>query len=364
MAQVILDKIQKIYERNVVAIKEASLKIEDHEFMVLVGPSGCGKSTLLRMIAGLEEITSGELKIGERVVNKVGPGDRDIAFVFQNYALYPNMSLFDNMAFPLKQKKRSKENIKKKVNETAEILGIKNLLYRKPAALSGGERQRVALGRAMVRDPKVFLLDEPLSNLDAKLRISMRKELLLLQKKLNATMIYVTHDQVEAMTLGHRVCVINEGIIQQVGKPRDVYNRPANKFVAGFLGTPPTNFFTGNIDKTGTKIELNSSMDFSIPENLKEIAKKNSGTAISLGVRPEDITIGERVGLPIVEVHCDIIEELGDQHIVYGKINEENIAIKTSSNIQLVSGQKYKVSISLENANLFREETGQNLFYS
>ena len=251
MANVTLKNIKKVYDKNVVAVQEFSLEIADKEFIVLVGPSGCGKSTTLRMIAGLEEITDGELYIGDRLVNDVAPKDRDIAMVFQNYALYPHMTVYENMAFGLKLRKVPKAEIDEKVKEAAEILGITEYLQRKPKALSGGQRQRVAIGRAIVRHPQVFLMDEPLSNLDAKLRNQMRAELIKLRQNVNTTFVYVTHDQTEAMTLGDRIVIMKDGYIQQIGTPQQVFNHPANLFVAGFIGSPQMNFFDAQLSIEG-----------------------------------------------------------------------------------------------------------------
>ena len=249
MAKVTLKNIKKVYDKNVVAVQEFNLEIADKEFIVLVGPSGCGKSTTLRMVAGLEEISGGELYIGDKLVNDVPPKDRDIAMVFQNYALYPHMTVYENMAFALKLRKEKKEVIDKKVREAAEILDITQYLDRKPKALSGGQRQRVAIGRAIVRDPQVFLMDEPLSNLDAKLRNQMRAEIIKLRQRIDTTFIYVTHDQTEAMTLGDRIVIMKDGFIQQIGTPQEVFNHPANLFVAGFIGSPQMNFFDARLDK-------------------------------------------------------------------------------------------------------------------
>ena len=256
MANLKLNHIYKVYPNGVKAVNDFSMDIADKEFIVFIGPSGCGKSTTLRMIAGLEEITAGELCIGDTVVNDVGPKERDIAMVFQNYALYPNMTVYENMAFGLKLRKIPKEEIDKKVREAARILGITEYLDRKPKAMSGGQRQRVALGRAIVREPKVFLLDEPLSNLDAKLRTAMRAEISKLHRKLQTTFIYVTHDQVEAMTMGTRIVVMKDGFVQQIDSPRNLYNFPCNKFVAGFIGTPQMNFFKGKLLKRGDKVTV------------------------------------------------------------------------------------------------------------
>ncbi len=291
MAEVILKNVSKEYEGGNLAVKDVNIEIKDKEFVVLVGPSGCGKSTTLRMIAGLEEITSGELFIDGKLVNDISPKDRDIAMVFQNYALYPHMSVFENMAFGLKLRKFKKDEIKERVNEAAKILGLEDYLNRKPKALSGGQRQRVAVGRAIVRKPKVFLFDEPLSNLDAKLRVQMRTEISKLHKSLEATMIYVTHDQTEAMTMGDKIVIMKDGIVQQIDTPLNLYNYPINKFVAGFIGSPSMNFIEGTIfseggisfkDKSGKlKIKLMNGFE----DKLKSFVNKN----IWLGIRPEDI---------------------------------------------------------------------------
>lgn len=304
MAQVVLQQLHKAYPNGVDAVREVDLEIADGEFMVLVGPSGCGKTTTLRMIAGLEEVTSGELRIGNRVMNNVPPGERNVSMVFQNYALYPHMTVFKNLSFGLRVRKTPKDVIRQKVEEAADKLGISDLLTRKPGELSGGQRQRVALGRAMVREPDVFLLDEPLSNLDAKMRISLRRELALLQRELKATMIYVTHDQAEAWTLGDRICVMDEGRIQQVGRPMDVYERPSNAFVAGFLGNPPMNLLEGVDGFTGEG-EL-------------------------LGVRPEHLRTGTApdsscLGLEGV---LDMVEQTGDSQVLYCKTPVGTVAIR------------------------------------
>ncbi len=308
MAQVVLENMRKTYPNGVEAVQDLNLSVRDGEFMVLVGPSGCGKTTTLRMIAGLEEITEGILKIGDREMNMVPPGDRNVSMVFQNYALYPHMTVFQNMAFGLKMRKTPKPKIQERVEGAAQKLGLDALLNRKPGQLSGGQRQRVALGRAMVREPSVFLLDEPLSNLDAKMRTSMRKELALLQKDLQATMIYVTHDQAEAMTLGDRICVIHEGRIQQVGRPMDVYEKPANAFVGSFLGNPPMNLLKGDEQ---------------------------------VGVRPEKLRIG-----PAPENSCrqlegviEMVEQMGDSQIIYLKSNTDTVAIRVQEG-EYHTGQK------------------------
>ena len=295
MASLSLRNIKKSYDKKELVVKDFSLEIRDKEFIVFVGPSGCGKSTTLRMIAGLEEISSGELYIGERKVNDVLPKDRDVAMVFQNYALYPHMTVFDNMAFALKLKKTPKKEIEKSVREAAEILDITDYLERKPKALSGGQRQRVAIGRAIVRNPQVFLMDEPLSNLDAKLRNQMRTELIKLRKRVDTTFVYVTHDQTEAMTLGDRIVVMKDGVIQQTGTPNECFNRPANLFVAGFLGTPQMNFFEESalIKKSGRYYIAVMGREFELPEKKQAIMerKKLEEQEITVGVRPENIDI-------------------------------------------------------------------------
>ena len=302
MAQVKLKNVTKIYDKNKI-IDDVNLTVKDKEFLVLVGSSGCGKSTLLRMIAGLEDITQGEIYIDDKCVNNVHPKERDIAFVFQNYALYPHMSVYENMAFPLKMRKMSKKDIDIKVKEASEILNLTDLLQRKPRQLSGGQRQRVALGRAIVRNPKVFLMDEPLSNLDAKLRVQMRAEIKKLHKKLQTTFIYVTHDQTEALTMGDRIAVIDKGIIQQIGTPLEVYNNPVNKFVGGFLGSPSMNFILSEIIDGCIKIN-NSSFNLTEEQKNKLLGKKQ----VLVAIRPESFnTLNFNFS---IEVNVDISEIL------------------------------------------------------
>ena len=308
MARVVLQNLKKTYPNGVDAVRNVDLEVDDGEFMVLVGPSGCGKTTILRLIAGLEEITEGVVEIGAREMNMVPPGERNVSMVFQNYALYPHMTVFQNMAFGLKMRKTSKPEIQERVQDAAQKLGLDELLKRKPGQLSGGQRQRVALGRAMVREPAVFLLDEPLSNLDAKMRTSMRRELALLQEDLQATMIYVTHDQAEAMTLGDRICVMHEGRIQQVGKPMDVYEKPANVFVASFLGNPPMNLVEGD-DKVGVR-----------PEKLR------------IGPAPENSCLQ-------LEGVLDMVEQTGDSQILYLKSGPNTVAIRVLE-CDYTTGQK------------------------
>ncbi len=316
MASLSLRNIKKIYGNDVVAVQEFSLDIADREFVVLVGPSGCGKSTLLRMIAGLEEISGGELRIGERLVNDVYSKDRDIAMVFQNYALYPHMTVRENMAFALKMRKESKEATDRKVREAAELLDITPYLNRKPRELSGGQRQRVAIGRAIVRRPAVFLMDEPLSNLDAKLRNQMRAELIKLRKRIDTTFIYVTHDQTEAMTLGDRIVIMKDGVIQQIGTPQEVFNHPANVFVAGFIGTPQMNFFDAMLirDSGSCRVECNGAV-VDLPESASSAlsAKEGPPEKITLGIRPEHIRIVPRGTENSVQAHVEVSEMMGSE---------------------------------------------------
>jgi multiple sugar transport system ATP-binding protein len=317
MSSVVLKHLDKDYPSGFHAVRDVSLEIADGEFMVLVGPSGCGKSTTLRMIAGLEEITGGEILIGDRLVNDVAPGDRDIAMVFQNYALYPHMSVRQNMAFGLKMRGTPRAEIEKRVREAAEILSIEQLLERRPRELSGGQRQRVALGRAIVREPKVFLFDEPLSNLDAKLRVQMRAEIARLHQRLKTTVIYVTHDQVEAMTLGQRIVLMDRGVVQQVDTPMNIYQRPANRFVGSFIGSPAMNFFPGEI--AGREFRLASGGAIPIDDSAPH-------GAATLGVRPEDlVTNGD--GLPLAHVALDVVEHMGHETMVHFELaGERHIA--------------------------------------
>ncbi|HZW38772.1 MAG TPA: sn-glycerol-3-phosphate ABC transporter ATP-binding protein UgpC [Ignavibacteriaceae bacterium] len=331
MAQVVLKNIGKVYDNNNFAVKDVNIEVKDKEFVVLVGPSGCGKSTTLRMIAGLEEITEGELYIDNRLVNDVSPKDRDIAMVFQNYALYPHMSVYENMAFGLKLRKIPKDEIKTRVSQAASVLGLNNYLDRKPKALSGGERQRVAVGRAIVRQPKVFLFDEPLSNLDAKLRVQMRTEISKLHKKLQATMIYVTHDQTEAMTMGDRIVVMKDGFVQQVDTPLHLYNNPNNKFVAGFIGSPAMNFIKGTI-----KNNYFESGSFKIKLEQKNIntLKNHVNKEVWLGIRPEDIhesNNSSSLNSYEVEVRLEVVEPMGNEIFMYFNIENNQFIARVSA---------------------------------
>ena len=352
MARVELKNVTKIYDSKKVIIDNVNLTVEDKEFLVLVGSSGCGKSTLLRMIAGLEDITKGEIFIDEKCVNNVHPKDRDIAFVFQNYALYPHMSVYDNMAFPLKMRKLSKKDIDTKVKEAAEILDLTELLNRKPKQLSGGQRQRVALGRAIVRNPKVFLMDEPLSNLDAKLRVQMRAEIKKLHKKLQTTFIYVTHDQTEALTMGDRIAVIDKGIIQQIGTPLEVYNNPVNKFVGGFLGSPAMNFILCDI--IDNAITLNE-IKIPLNENQKEIIKDKK--QVIVGIRPEKFNT-ENCNVEL-KATVEISEMLGNSQIIYFKINDCECTAAVTPDY--VVQKEIELKINSNNLMFFDVETNQRL---
>jgi len=331
MAKVSLKNIKKVYDKNVVAVENFNLEIADKEFIVLVGPSGCGKSTTLRMVAGLEEISEGELYIDDRLVNDVAPKDRDIAMVFQNYALYPHMTVYENLAFALKLRKEKKQAIDIKVKQAADILGITDLLKRKPKALSGGQRQRVAIGRAIVREPKVFLMDEPLSNLDAKLRNQMRAELIKLRERIDTTFIYVTHDQVEAMTLGDRIVIMKDGFIQQIGTPQNVFNHPANKFVAGFIGTPQMNFFPAELCLSGNDYTIRfAGVEIKLPSDKQKTLREKSRTAgeVLLGIRPEHLTLTTENGISAIKAKVDVLEMMGSEIYLHVVVDNKDAVIR------------------------------------
>ncbi len=353
----------EITDKGVVAVQKFSLEIADKEFIVLVGPSGCGKSTTLRMVAGLEEISEGELYIDGELMNDVPPKDRDIAMVFQSYALYPHMNVWENLAFPLKLKKTPKEEIDRKVKEAAEILGITDYLDRKPKNLSGGQRQRVAIGRAIVREPKVLLMDEPLSNLDAKLRNQMRAEIIKLRNRISTTFIYVTHDQTEAMTLGDRIVIMKDGYIQQIGTPQEVFNHPANLFVAGFIGTPQMNFFDAELIREGDAYCVEAGgwrVALSEEKNARLRAKDLQSQSITLGVRPEHLEIGEE-GL---EAKVDVSEMMGSSVHLHAKYREDDVIIVAptlSLNKDMGSGDTIRLSFNGSIAHLFSKEGGENL---
>ena len=366
MASLSLKNINKTYPNGFVAVKDFNLEIADKEFIIFVGPSGCGKSTTLRMIAGLEEITSGELWIGDRLVNDVEPKDRDIAMVFQNYALYPHMSVYDNMAFGLKLRKTPKDQIDKLVHEAARILDIEHLLDRKPKALSGGQRQRVAMGRAIVRNPKVFLMDEPLSNLDAKLRVQMRIEISKLHQRLETTIIYVTHDQTEAMTLGTRIVVMKDGLVQQVDSPQNLYEKPQNLFVAGFMGSPQMNFIDTKVVKSGADVLLMfGSNSIKVPEAKakKLIEGGYEGKTVVLGIRPEDVKDEEMFisSSPesVVEVTVKVYELLGAEVFLYFTLEQFEITARVNPRTTARPGDTIKVALDLSKIHIFDKETEQ-----
>jgi multiple sugar transport system ATP-binding protein len=359
MAQVVLKDLNKKFD-EVHAVKDVNLHIRDKEFIVLVGPSGCGKSTTLRMIAGLEEITSGEIVIGDRVVNDLPPKDRDIAMVFQNYALYPHMTVYDNMAFGLRMRKFPKHEIEKRVREAAEILGIQDLLKRKPRQLSGGQRQRVAVGRAIVRHPQVFLFDEPLSNLDAKLRVQMRVELKRLHDRLETTAIYVTHDQVEAMTLGDRVVVMKDGWIQQVGEPLELYSRPANRFVAGFIGSPAMNFVDVTVkDAAGELWAETAGLRVRVPAAQRERLRPYTGRAVTLGVRPEDLHLGGdgAGGDHAFDAVVEVVEPLGSEILLDVKAGPHTMVARVDPSVRVKVHEQVRLAMDPARIHFFDPRT-------
>jgi len=345
MASVTYDHVVKRYTADVTVVKDFNVEIKDKEFMVLVGPSGCGKSTALRMLAGLEAITDGRILIGDRVVNNVAAKDRDIAMVFQSYALYPHMSVYDNMAFPLQMQHMKKSEIDKRVRNASRILGLDNFLQRKPRALSGGQRQRVALGRAIVRSPKVFLLDEPLSNLDAKLRGQTRVELQKLHRDLETTFIYVTHDQVEAMTMGDRIAIMNAGILQQVGTPGEIYDHPANMFVAGFIGTPTMNFVPATVTNGGAKA---SGFEVKLPKAVPQ----GKGT---IGFRPEAVTDRVQDGATSIDMKVDVVERLGSDQFLYGTVGGDQMTARVDPRMSVAPGDRVKLGIDPRGLHYFDE---------
>ncbi|MDR1932992.1 MAG: sn-glycerol-3-phosphate ABC transporter ATP-binding protein UgpC [Spirochaetales bacterium] len=365
MATVELRNISKVYEDGTQAVNNVNLTVHDKEFVVFVGPSGCGKTTTLRMIAGLEEISGGDLTIDEKRVNDIPPKDRDIAMVFQNYALYPHMSVYNNMAFSLKIRKLPKGEIDKRVKEAAKILDIETLLNRKPKALSGGERQRVAVGRAIVRQPKVFLFDEPLSNLDAKLRVQMRAEIAALHNRLQATMIYVTHDQVEAMTMGDRIVVMKDGVIQQIGGPLHLYNHPENLFVAGFIGSPPMNFFPATvIEESGGLLEADEGgFRIGVPASAAALLKSREGQNIVFGIRPEDLVLAEKEeDLKTFRAVIRVVEPLGSEIHLYAKTGEQSLIARVPPHRSFKVGETVSFSPNPDKLIFFDPETGKSLF--
>lgn len=371
MAGLRLEHIYKTYPgASEPSVKDFHLEIKDKEFLVLVGPSGCGKSTTLRMIAGLEEISEGELYIGDRLVNDVAPKDRDIAMVFQSYALYPHMNVYQNMAFGLKLRKFKKADIDARVREAARILDIEHLLDRKPKALSGGQRQRVALGRAIVREPQVFLMDEPLSNLDAKLRVQMRAEISKLHKRLETTVVYVTHDQTEAMTMGDRIVIMKDGIVQQAASPEEVYNQPVNMFVAGFIGSPAMNFINGQfVDEGGAVHFKTTNVDVVVPEGKAKVLRDKGyvNKEVVLGIRPEDIH-QEPVFLEAspnsqVNAHIEVAENLGHEMFLYiNGVGDETIIARVDGRAGLKEGTNVKLALDMNKFHVFDKETELSVF--
>ncbi len=363
MATVTFENVNKIYG-DFQAVKDLNLEIGDGEFMVLVGPSGCGKTTSLRMIAGLEEISAGTLKIGDRVVNDVPPKDRDIAMVFQSYALYPHMSVRDNLAFGLKLRKVPKAEIERRVNEAAETIQLQKLLDRKPKELSGGQRQRVALGRAIVREPAVFLMDEPLSNLDAKLRVQTRAEIARLHQRLKTTVVYVTHDQVEAMTMGSRIAVMDAGLLQQVGTPQALYDTPINRFVAGFIGSPSMNFVEVHAEGSGSEARLVGPGDWSIPlpNKYREAAVPKAGKTLVAGFRPEHLDIGEASeGVGVFRAKADVVEYLGNEELLHVTAADRDIVAIVGSEHRVKTDDIVNLTVPLDKLHLFDGETGLTL---
>ncbi len=364
MASLSLKHIYKKYPGNVTAVSDFCLEVKDKEFIIFVGPSGCGKSTTLRMIAGLEEITEGELFIGDRLVNDVAPKDRDIAMVFQNYALYPHMTVFDNMAFGLKLRKTPKEEIKRRVEEAARVLDITHLLDRRPKALSGGQKQRVALGRAIVRNPKVFLLDEPLSNLDAKLRAAMRTELTKIHKRVGTTFVYVTHDQVEAMTMATRIVVMKDGLIQQVDTPQNLYDQPVNLFVAGFIGTPQMNFINATLEKKGESAYVTfgaNSIKLPAEKGNNPALKDYFGKEVIVGIRPECIH-DEPMYLTsladsVIEANVEVTELMGAEIYLYLVSEEQNMVARVSARSTTRAGDTVKIALDASRIHIFDKDT-------
>jgi multiple sugar transport system ATP-binding protein len=369
MARVQFEHVYKRFNK-VQVVQDINLDIRDKEFLVLVGPSGCGKSTCLRMVAGLEDVSEGEIYIGERLVNNVAPQERDIAMVFQNYALYPHMTVFDNMAFGLKLRHLPKDEITKRVAETAGILGLEPLLKRKPKALSGGQRQRVALGRAIVREPQVFLMDEPLSNLDAQLRVETRANLIRLYHRIQTTVIYVTHDQTEAMTMGTRIAVLNGGIIQQIGTSQELYDHPSNLFVAGFIGSPSMNFLEGArvvSDEGGTRIVLEGVGNIEVPSLYVEQAKAAADKKLTFGIRPEHLE--DAALLPsdverssVLEAPVDVVEYLGSELLVYLAVAGKTIIVRLDPSSNAHVGGKITLRVNTAHIHLFDTETGEAIF--
>lgn len=355
VAKVVLNNVSKTFDKSVKAVHDVNLEIQDGEFMVLVGPSGCGKSTTLRMIAGLDDISEGTIYIGDKCVNDLPSKDRDIAMVFQNYALYPHMTVFENMAFGLKLRKFPKSEIKNRVDEAARILGLTDLLDRRPKKLSGGQRQRVAVGRAIVRKPKVFLFDEPLSNLDAKLRVQMRLEISKLHNELQTTMIYVTHDQVEAMTMGDRITVMKDGLIQQVDSPTNLYKKPVNKFVAGFIGSPSMNFFEGQLHKNGNLFFKSDFLEYTFSDELASKLNSYTGKAVTMGIRPENFTLNQLNdnNQRKMQAKIELIEPLGNEDFLYLEKNDHHFIMRTETSLKHRINDNIDIYFNLDKVHFF-----------
>lgn len=361
MAGLKLNHIYKVYENGTKAVSDFNMEIKDKEFIVFVGPSGCGKSTTLRMIAGLEEITAGDLFIDDKLVNDLEPKDRKVTMVFQNYALYPHMTVYENMAFALKIRKIPKAEIDERVKEVASILGLTEYLNRKPKALSGGQCQRVALGRAIVRKPKVFLMDEPLSNLDAKLRVTMREEIIRIHEKVGATTIYVTHDQTEAMTMASRIVIMKTGIVQQIGTPKEVYSYPTNTFVAQFIGSPSMNLFNGSYDNGKFTFDGTNSITIDIPKEHQEKLKDYSGKQLIVGIRPEDISLDpamlKKYSHDTISIDSQVVELLGHDLVIYSDVDGQKIIVKTLADYDIKAHQDVKVAICMNKIHYFDPDT-------
>jgi len=364
MAEVILRNVTKVFPPRVVAVDDVTLEVRDREFLVLVGPSGCGKSTTLRIVAGLEDATRGEIFIGDRLVNNVAPKDRDIAMVFQNYALYPHMTVYRNLAFGLKLRGVAKSEIDRRVRETAQILGIDELLDRKPRELSGGERQRVAVGRAIVRKPQVFLFDEPLSNLDAKMRVQMRAEISKLHSRLQTTMIYVTHDQVEAMTMGDRIVVMKDGVVQQIAEPLDLYDHPANRFVAGFIGSPPMNFIEGRIEGAGDELLFSDGqIRVGVPRAFRDKVSPYAAEPVTFGIRPEDFydpafRAGTLAQYGAISAKVELIEPMGAELYMYLTAGETHLIARLDAHVTAEIDETKTLHIDINKSHFFDPETG------
>ncbi len=363
MAEVIIKNVTKKYDDGTIAVNKVNIDIKDKEFVVFVGPSGCGKTTTLRMIAGLEEISDGEIYIDNKLVNNLPPKDRDIAMVFQNYALYPHMTVFENMAFGLKLRKLDKNEIDKRVKDAAKILGLENYLNRKPKALSGGQRQRVAVGRAIVRNPKVFLFDEPLSNLDAKLRVQMRTEISRLHKNLQATIIYVTHDQVEAMTMGNKIVIMKDGLIQQIDSPLNLYHSPKNKFVAGFIGSPAMNFIEGRIEKRGELkfVSADNKLTFPLNNELAGKIENLTGKEVWAGIRPENLLVGssslKKESMVSLSAPVDLVEPLGNQTLVYFTFENNQFVSENREYVDIENGAEESFIFDYNKVHYFYKDT-------